>query len=738
MRRQLAVAVAIAVVVVAAPNPPAFADTGPDCTWHKQNDPLTHCLSVAATMTQAPVTGQTVPISFTIGAEIAEQGVQIEADLPGNVKWTSVPQGLTVQTVQTGNRYDRGALGRAAGTITLNKAAQVTFTGAVTATGTGSTEIRIRAKYSTALGSDTVGDNVYLTIGDQKSGFGIAVDPVLAIAPLAGTSAKSIAPQVKRVPAGPSPDATSCVTAGLMYEDSAGVTHPVPDIVAEVWDSTAGRLTHGVTGADGRFTQCFGNLAGGRTVSVHFVAANGLWQVKQTGTTRVFVLGSANFLVADGASVELGYFAPCDHAFDRLLWVWDTAYKAAQWTPGHCWDMLDTVCTYLTIFWSPCSTEGTFYAGGEVHLSADTPTRPASVLRQIAHSVMDDVYEGFYPSTPSCSPHSLSRRSSYGCAWVEGFADWYASEVLHDPVAIGNRLDSPTWGLTTVDPGDAVELMVGSALWRVADSVVNGYDKYGEGMDNLWYTFVHHRSTGFGEFWNQRIADGFNNEDTGALGSLYQATIDYGFRDYLVDYTSQSRSVAEPWPHLFSMDTANPYWSVVAAAPARTEDLILTLFSDRSLTPTSYLAGSNLPDRAIEFIAIDSLHRPGAYYYPRVDKLSGEGPERIIFAQGSNILFGGTSQDITVDIAAVRDVQLTAGVPATITLRPGDPYADGELYLLQSDAMHTIRTRSEALVAADSQGQGGWESFTYTPTTSGWYGLVVISKGTGPFTLSMW
>jgi hypothetical protein len=121
-----------------------------------------------------------------------------------------------------------------------------------------------------------------------------------------------------------------------------------------------------------------------------------------------------------------------------------------------------------------------------------------------------------------------------------------------------------------------------------------------------------------------------------------------------------------------------------------------------------------------------------------VDKVSGEGPDRVIFAQGSNFLLPGTSQDITVDTALVRDVCLTGGVSATITLGPGDPYADGELFLMQSDATHTIRSRSEALVSADVNGQGGWESITYTPPTDGCYGLVVISKGTAPFTLSMW
>jgi hypothetical protein len=705
----------IAAALVACPALPASAATGPDCTWHQQNDSLAHCVSVTVSMTQAPVTGQTVPISFTVAAEIAEQGIQVEADLPGNVKWASVPQGLTVQTVQTGNRYDRGSLNRAAGTITLDKGAQLTFTGTVTPTGTGSTEIRVRATYATALGPDTVSDNVYVTIDDKKSSFGIPVPAVVAIA-ATGTSAQGVATKAKQVPQGPSPDSTTCVTGGFVYEDSAGAWHPVRSMFAEAWQGTT-RLATATTGSTGRFTLCLASWAGG-SVSIHFVTTSFHWQVRQAGTTQNFTFGSADFFVpATGGNVELGTFASCDHAFDRLLWAYDTAYQAKNWRLGGCWDALDSTCQQLIIFWSPSSTDGTHFVGREVHLTATDPADPARVLRQIAHAVMYDVYEGAYPATPSCSPHSIYRRSSAGCAWVEGFADWYAAQILNNPGANGFWLNYPTWGALGIDTGDAVELRVGAALWHVADTARMGYDQYGEGADNLWYTFLHHRSTTFAEFWNQRIADGFDNEDTGALGSLYQSTIDYRFRDYLVDYTSQSRPNEEPWPHLYRIDTATPYWSVVAAAPSATEDLILTLFANRDISPGSFLVGSDLPDRTIEFIAIDSFHRrPFASYYPRVDKVSGEGPDRVIFAQGSNFLLPGTSQDITVDTALVRDVCLTGGVSATITLGPGDPYADGELFLMQvgRDAHHPESLRGTGQCGRERAGRLG-EHHLYAP-----------------------
>ena len=48
----------------------------------------------------------------------------------------------------------------------------------------------------------------------------------------------------------------------------------------------------------------------------------------------------------------------------------------------------------------------------------------------------------------------------------------------------------------------------------------------GEGSSNIWFTFTHHVSATFAEFWAHRAADGFNVAETGAMACLYQNAID--------------------------------------------------------------------------------------------------------------------------------------------------------------------------------------------------------------------
>lgn len=55
---------------------------------------------------------------------------------------------------------------------------------------------------------------------------------------------------------------------------------------------------------------------------------------------------------------------------------------------------------------------------------------------------------------------------------------------------------------------------------------------------------------------------------------------------------------------------------------------------------------------------------------------------------------------------------------------------------MSSTAAAPIKSRAEALKSAFSAPAGGTETIAFTPTTSGWYGLIIVNEsGGGTYTL---
>jgi hypothetical protein len=448
--------------------------------------------------------------------------------------------------------------------------------------------------------------------------------------------------------------------------------------------------------------------------------------------------------------LNLGSLTAADNLLQRGLHAYDEANDAWLFIPkptNACFDQADTTCRQLLIDWAPDSTDGTFYSldGNDVHLAAGDPNAPTAVVHEIGHAIMDDVYNDAYPPHPTCSPHFLSTSTSPGCAWTEGFADWFAITVYNTATftfttGTTTNLENQTWGNLWAD-GDATEGRIAGALLDLADSTNELYwDRYGEGFTKIWSTVTRHICNTFAEFWANRSVDGFDVTYAGGMAAIYQNTIDYGFRDPMGDYTSMRRPVPVP-PHTFIYQTNKAYWSVVALRPSPGSNQDLKLYDDRPLT--AFLAGSAESGSTVDFVAVDSNRRPFGDYYPQANRVLGsDGQYQIELAQGAQILDAGGATNFSMglaDIVEVRDTYLQAGVPATISLTP-TAGQEAELFLLGDDPTNQysfIRTRSSAVASSTSPGPGTFQQLTYTPPVTGWYGVVVINKsGSGAYSLS--
>jgi hypothetical protein len=536
--------VLVAPVSAAAPAGPA---PGAACTLQPNphisaDNEFTSCLSVNASIERAPQLGESAVLGFDITAQHGADAVQIEADLPGNLSWKQAPAGLAQGTVASSSPMANGHLDRASGQRAIGAGKTVHFEGTVSAVSAGPAEIRVRARVAVPGGTDVAEDSVFLTIGElgQASVATIATPAVGTTTPItkaavpASQSKGRVAPVDGLSSSVPGPLATSCVTGGWFYVDNVGSTRPSRNAqVQAVSGSTV--LATGITGSNGRYSVCFANVAAGRNVFVRFTMKNTIWRLRATGTNNDYTFASATLFVGNGATVDYGNLQPGSATSMRGLHAFDAANDAWNWKPGTCWATNHTTCRQLNINWSNTSTDGTFYSttGNDVHLAAADPDSAITVVHEVGHGVMDETYNDSFPSAPNCNPHTIQGASSAGCAWTEGWAEWFPASVYNDPFfrwpdGGSLNLETPTFGTPGWNNGDTVEGRVAGSLIDISDFNNDGSDTYGEGAPGaIWTTFSNHRSTTFANFWSQRAGDGFNVSDPGALASLFQNTIDY-------------------------------------------------------------------------------------------------------------------------------------------------------------------------------------------------------------------
>ncbi|MEV4760652.1 hypothetical protein AB0J86_36895, partial [Micromonospora sp. NPDC049559] len=747
---------------------PAPADrTGaPTCSLSASGDPADEwasCLGVSAGLDRTPSLGETATLTVTVRADTALPDTDIRIELPRQLAWARVPAGMETSRATAVEPERAGTISVARLTRSLAAGAEQTFTGEVRAVAAGPAQIEARAS-AVGVGRSYAGkDIVLLTVGEagraSRAGLAAASGPA-GVAPVpttaradrpAGLTPRSVEPA--RPFAAQAPCDTR-VTGNFSYADQTGAWHNAMNLTVEVWDDDAAgdqKLASGVTDANGNYNLCFDAQSeaapetGTADVYVKFLSWNTLWRILRAGAPLSFQSGVSTD-VTPGATIDMGSSTSNDATLQRGLHAFDVANTAWLWVPkptNSCFDQKDTTCRSLVVNWAPDSTDGNYYSGAtnDVHLDADAPNSPTTVLHEIGHALMDDIYQDDFPPITNCSPHYVDKASSAGCAWVEGWAEWFPATVLNDPFyrwPSGSFIDleNSTWGTANWNNGDTVEGRVAAALIDITDSTNEGtWDRYGEGFANLWYTSNHHVSDTLAQFWAHRAADGFDVADTGALAPLYQSTVDYQFRDPIPTATPLLR----PTPmttHNYQYQTTSGYWSVVGIRPSGGSDL--ELYDDRA---QQTLLGTSAVASGVDFVGVDSKYRAAGDYYPRVKQTSGTGWYRIELAQGNVALPSGTSTIAMTseNVVAVRDVTLTAGQKITVKIA-GSATQNPELYLIGSDpatASTWIRSRAQAVAVANTATTGAAETLTYTATKAGHFGLVVVNwAGSGTYTLT--
>jgi len=758
---------------------PSAAETLSKCATG--DDRGVRCMDVSAKLDRSPAAGQRANLSVRIRSLVDIPNARVEIDLPAALKWTSAPEGYDVARHASALPDTQGAVSRAERVTALTAGRTMKIGGAVEAVGTGDLTIRVRvlppAGYGlgveepvlATVGTDAASSRLGLKGGPSARHGSVAVNSGTKATPLTELPAPDLGTKGLTKPhtddARASAEGTvaaaaiSCVKGSYFYNDAAGVRHPSVNLQVQVWDEDPANsddlLAVGLTDGSGAYHVCFDNSTdarGGQDVYLNFVAQNGQWGVEWDDDPWTFDTDQHDN-VGDGTTTDFGGLQPADPRLHGSLRAYDDANTGAAFTPGDCWDRLDHDCRRIDINWDPDENPGTFYRPGEdeVYLTAQDADDRNVVVHELGHAVMDDVYEDDTFNTGSgCANHQIHVAVSAGCAWSEGFGDWFGVAAFGDPVYRDTvdqnqelNLDTATWGSTRGDSGaawengDQVEGRVAGALWDLIDTAdEQPWDLYGDGLDAVWNTFLNHRSTSFAEYWAARGQDG-RNVGAAALGSLYQNTIDYGFRNPLADH----QSLLRPTPvvdHNYRFDTTKVFWSVVALRPpSSTVDYDLRLYDDSGLG--SLLTSSVLGPGVTDFVAVNSNRRAVGDYYPQVHAVTGTGDYRIE-ADETEGIFAGTPT-ITMGanrLAALWDICLSAGERATYTVTPSDSGQDAELFVLSADSggSDNVLSRSGAVASSDGHGAGDPESVT-VDLPEGCHGLVVVNKaGSGAYTVA--
>ncbi|MGH9244371.1 MAG: CARDB domain-containing protein [Acidimicrobiales bacterium] len=737
----------------------------PQSGHRSHHDEFLSCIGVTAELSRPPAVGETATLTYEVAAAVDRPEAKITVELPDTLAFDQTPSGASVTSAVQAD--GTGSATVATATVDLQAGTTRQFSVTVRATATGPAQIRVRATATAPWGVDAGADDVFLTVGQTSgtSAFGATFStdggtaPAGAIPTPSPDSRQPKAMTTEGLPAPHSDDepttgpaATSCATGTWSYFDNDGVLRPSINYQVQVWDNDVfgdDLLATGLTDWSGNYNLCFDGAdgeGGGQEVYVRFISSNSLWRVRDTAASDNNYVNSTGIQsICDGCTANFGSLIP-GNDIHRGMHAFDSANDMWAWIPTYCWDGNDAACRQVLINWTATSTDGTYYStsGNDVHLAADDPNAPITVVHEITHAVMDDMYEDAYPASPNCNPHSIPAASSAGCAWTEGFAEWAPASVYNDPFyrwpnGGSLNLENPTWGTAGWDSGDTVEGRVAGALIDISDNANEAsWDRFSEGdPGNIWTTFQNNWSGTFAQFWAQRAAGGFNVSPSGARASVYQNTIDYTFRDPLGNYAELTRPT--PTPHSFSYNTGSVYWSVVAVRPPAGADYDLALYDD--FAQTAFLESSAYGGATVDFVAVDSNHRALGDYYPRAYVYSGSGNYQVELAQGSNQLNLG-SETVTMgadDVVLVRDASLAGGVPTYVRVVPANSGQDPELFVMDSDPATSAtwtRNRSEALASATGNGPGHDEALSFTPSASDWHGLVLINKaGSGGYTL---
>jgi hypothetical protein len=180
---------------------------------------------------------------------------------------------------------------------------------------------------------------------------------------------------------------------------------------------------------------------------------------------------------------------------------------------------------------------------------------------------------GYWNASQDCWGHTYFTSTNAGCAWSEGWADFFALAVNGNPCydfdTVANapcagapdsdyyntETHSRTDNCAVSTCGDAVEGRVAGALWDFYDSTSDGFDVVNHGFAPIWSKMAcPHGVTDLRAYWNAWTLDRHNS-----VKALFQNTIDFDSPPswnppFLIVLRNHSLTI-DIWPYVSDTDS---------------------------------------------------------------------------------------------------------------------------------------------------------------------------------------
>ncbi|RLK53911.1 hypothetical protein [Actinokineospora cianjurensis] len=504
---------------------------------------LPSCVSAAVSLDRLPAVGETANVRVTLNANTQVDGARFSVRLPKSLRLETAGTGLSAPRAVGLDQVAEQTL------ALTTKGRSVTLR--VTALSAGPAQIQAdvagaEEKHAAHASTEfTVG----ATSGSSRTGIGSPEGPAVSSGQTKTLTNGKAAP-VAAAPASVSAAAAGqiCATGSFAIADKTGTWlagRNIPVTVQGKTTSTAATVNYatGLTGyADGKYSLCFtAPVAKMYSLWVSFSTAGSLWQVTDlAGTSAYTTYTAVKSNVASGATADFGSIAPPTqhmrgwHAFDTLNLLWfNRASTTGCWTSRQ-----SSSCTKIWLRWQPGSTEGARFNNSVaktqryVLLGDADPDSEHLVLHESGHAFMDQLHDGWWPTSDCPSPHYLHARTGPSCAWTEGFANAIAGYVKGDGRyywADGGTIDlmTTTWfnpayaaSRTNVENGDQVEC-------RVAGTLIDLWRKVDNGPSGTFASMIRYQSSTFANWFKTvRPAVGLSVTTT-TKNLVYTHTIDY-------------------------------------------------------------------------------------------------------------------------------------------------------------------------------------------------------------------
>jgi hypothetical protein len=284
-----------------------------------------------------------------------------------------------------------------------------------------------------------------------------------------------------------------------------------------------------------------GSPEGTQDIFLKLYTDNGTVSVYETGTSQPFAWTSYQIDERDGLvrNVPDGVVG-----LPPLYVMENTRNVEALWTYVNLvegWLYLKTQTARdpgkVTAYWSTTSADGPRYdpATRAIYLRDADAGFADVVVQQEAYALVHNAYGTLPGGWTGCTAgpvEDVKTATGAACAFAQGFATFYPlavyGETEFESLAL-RALDLDLVGPTTPGwaSGDTVPGRIAGALWDLqqADTTEEQYDRFNATFADIWQVMAQRQPDTMRAWWQGWIALG--KDACGALGSLFQNTIDY-------------------------------------------------------------------------------------------------------------------------------------------------------------------------------------------------------------------